>query len=116
MPLFPFWREVRPMVRFRKNGRLPEIAGPPSDSADPLPREVLRRLEEWGLQNQGDDFSDATLADGVLSHFEEWGDMDQADVLRNPSNAPEGRTEQPMTSLLLPLDRAHPLWDRDLDG
>jgi hypothetical protein len=115
MLLFPFQLTVQYLVMpCRKNLGLPGMPLPASDSAHPLGDEVLKHLEEWGYRDQGDDFGEVTLRAEVLEHFEEW-DCDQGGVLGDLTNS-EGRTERPRMSLPPPSDRAHPLWDRELDG
>jgi hypothetical protein len=116
MPLFFFnLKAPRLVTRFRKNRGLPGTPLPAPDSAHPLGAEALRRLEEWSYRDQGDDFGDEPLGDEVLKHLEEWGNTDQGDISGDSTNSGY-RTEPRRTSVSQPCDRAHPLWDRDLDA
>jgi hypothetical protein len=74
---------------------------------------VLTRLEEW--YDRGDEFGELTLGDEVLTHLEKWEIQDQGDESEDLAG-PESRAERPRVSLPPPPDRAHRLWDRDLDG
>jgi hypothetical protein len=100
---------------YRKDFGLPGTPRPTSDPAHPLGDEVLKHLEEWGCQDQGDDLGDWTLGDEVLEHLEESSCGDPGDGVGD-LNSPAARSEPTRTLPPLPSDRAHPLWDRDLDG
>jgi hypothetical protein len=99
----------------RKNLLLPRPPRLTSDSRHPFRAEVLKHLEEWSYQGQGDSFGDLTLRAGVLEHLEEWSDCDEGDSFPDPTDLVPG-TDLTRTPVPTPTDRTHPLWDRELDG
>jgi hypothetical protein len=94
---------------------MPAISRLATEPTDPLRDAVLSHLEEWAYREQGDDFGEPTLGALVLTHLEEWDWRDVCDATDSPPS-PESPAERPRVHLPSPSERAHPLWDRDLDG
>ena len=74
----------------------------------------LEHLEEWAHRDQDNDFGELTLGETVLSHLEEWGCGNRSGD-DDPANL-KSHSELSRTPLESPSDRAHPLWDREMDG
>ena len=105
----------RSVLPYRRNVGPPGPALPASEPGAPIGDDVLTHLEEWGYQHRGDGFGDLILGDKVLTHLEEWNWQDDGDNFADStSSAPDAGL--PGTRVPTSSDRAHPLWDRDLDG
>jgi hypothetical protein len=94
---------------------MPETSRTNTHPTHPLGNAVLWHLEEWAYREQGDDFGEPTLGAAVLAHFENWDGRDLNDAIDSTPSA-ECPAERPRSPVTLPSERAHPLWDRDLDG
>ena len=102
----------------KPNGIQLELLSDPPRAVDTaiLPSsEVLRHFEEWDYRGQGHDFVELELRDGVIEHLEEWDFGEQSDAIEDPVGAVP-RTEMTSTPRPPQSDRAHPLWDKELDG
>jgi hypothetical protein len=75
--------------------------------------EVVRHLEEWDYRGQSHGLAELALREEILEHLEGFGcDSDWLENLLGSVS----RNELAADSSPPPPDRAHPLWDTELDG
>jgi hypothetical protein len=78
-------------------------------------KELLRHLEEWDYRGECHDFVEIALDNAILEHLEEWDRNDLSDAGEDRIGA-DAWSDLPSTPAPPPSDRAHPLWDKELDG